>query len=600
MTIRRLRLLVVLLLATSHFLFAAEPQWIEVRSPNFSVITDAGDRRGRDAALRFEQMRAAFGSLMTKAHVNLAVPLQIVAFRNSKELRQFAPLFKGKPTEVAGLFVGGKDRTFILLDMSSENPWSVVFHEYGHRLLDGNLNLETDPWFEEGFAEYFASIEVDGKQARIGKIPPETYMILQQSGMMKTADLFRVQQNTRTYNETGDHRDVFYAESGLVMHYIFDNQWMPKMAQYFELTRTNNVPAEEAFERAFGMTFAQYDKEMRNYLSSGRYKYYALPAPKGLDASTFTSAPVSALDAQVLLADLHQHSTDYQDKALAEYEAILKSDPNHAGALRGIGYVYLSKQDMDHARPYFQQAARQNSKDPFVHYYTAMLVQNSGGAGLSPESRAEIEKELEATITLDPNFADAYAMLAWAQMSGSDPAKALATMQRAIALSPRNDHYLYNLASLYMMNKKPDEAMPILQMLARSGDPGLAAQAQRGIEQAKEFKEFLAAHKGDEATIAVAGSATNKEEPLPLAMPPSGTTHFIKGKILSAECGTSPDAVITVAAAGKEWKLHIRDRQHVVLIGADQFSCEWKNRSVAANFRDGKSGEGEVISLELQ
>src|SRR5215467_9327969 len=188
MTIRRLRLLVVLLLATSHFLFAAEPQWIEVRSPNFSVITDAGDRRGRDAALRFEQMRAAFGSLMTKAHVNLAVPLQIVAFRNSKELRQFAPLFKGKPTEVAGLFVGGKDRTFILLDMSSENPWSVVFHEYGHRLLDGNLNLETDPWFEEGFAEYFASIEVDGKQARIGKIPPETYMILQQSGMMKTAD----------------------------------------------------------------------------------------------------------------------------------------------------------------------------------------------------------------------------------------------------------------------------------------------------------------------------------------------------------------------------------------------------------------------------
>jgi len=122
-------------------------------------------------------MRGAFGTLLTKAHVNLAIPMQIVAFRNSKEMRQFAPLFNGKPTEVAGLFIGGQDRTFILLDMSVENPWTVVFHEYAHRLMDGNLTVHTDPWFEEGFAEYFASIEVDGKQARIGKIPTETYQI---------------------------------------------------------------------------------------------------------------------------------------------------------------------------------------------------------------------------------------------------------------------------------------------------------------------------------------------------------------------------------------------------------------------------------------
>jgi len=38
---------------------------------------------------------------------------------------------------------------------SVENPWSVVFHEYAHRLMDGNLTVRTDPWFEEGFAEFF-------------------------------------------------------------------------------------------------------------------------------------------------------------------------------------------------------------------------------------------------------------------------------------------------------------------------------------------------------------------------------------------------------------------------------------------------------------
>src|SRR5580693_10512971 len=106
--------------------FSGQPEWIEIRSPHFSVISDAGDRRARDVAARFEQMRAVFGSLMTQANVNTPVPLQIIAFRNSKELRQFTPIWRGKATDPAGLFQGGSDRCFILLDMSLENPWQVV------------------------------------------------------------------------------------------------------------------------------------------------------------------------------------------------------------------------------------------------------------------------------------------------------------------------------------------------------------------------------------------------------------------------------------------------------------------------------------------
>src|SRR6202050_1879392 len=74
---------------------AGESQWVEVRSPNFSVVTDAGEKRGREVAMHFEQMRGVFGALMTKANVNLPIPLQIVAFRNTKEMRQGAPLFNG-------------------------------------------------------------------------------------------------------------------------------------------------------------------------------------------------------------------------------------------------------------------------------------------------------------------------------------------------------------------------------------------------------------------------------------------------------------------------------------------------------------------------
>src|ERR1700756_4972171 len=113
---------VLLLFCSIPPVFAGEPQWVEVHSPNFSVVTDAGEKHGRDVAFHFEQMRAVYAALMVRATVTLPVPLQIVAFRNSKELRQFAPIWKGKPTEVAGLFQSGQDRSFIMLDLSSENP----------------------------------------------------------------------------------------------------------------------------------------------------------------------------------------------------------------------------------------------------------------------------------------------------------------------------------------------------------------------------------------------------------------------------------------------------------------------------------------------
>ena len=292
--VRRLSWLLVLIFISycSATAYADSPQWVEVRSPHFSVITDAGEKRGREVVFHFEQMRGVFSELMTKANVNIPVPLQIVAFRNSKEFKQVAPLWHGKPTQLAGLFQGGEDRSFIMLDMSAENPWSVVFHEYAHQLMSGVVGRQLDPWFEEGFAEYFSTIEVDNKEARVGKPSGDAYLILQQNSMLKIADLFKVRQNSQTYNENGDRRTVFYAESNMFVHYLYDNKLVTKVGSYFDLT-ANNVPVEDAIQHAFGMTAAQLDKVFRDYVSSGRYRYYAIPTPANITSSSYTASPIS-------------------------------------------------------------------------------------------------------------------------------------------------------------------------------------------------------------------------------------------------------------------------------------------------------------------
>ena len=593
----------------SHRSFAGDPQWVEVRSPNFSVITDAGDKRGRDVALHFEQMRSVFGTLMTKAHVNLSVPLQIVAFRSTKEMRQVAPVFNGKPTELAGLFQGGEDRSFIMLDMSVDNPWSVVFHEYAHQLMDGNLSVRTDPWFEEGFAEYFSSIEVDNKEARVGKIPEDTYRVLQQTGMMRVADLFRVQQYSKTYNESGDHRSMFYAESSLVVHYLYDNQLMLKLAEYFDARLNQKKPIEQAIQQAFGMTPEQFDKVLHNYLSSGRFKYYPVPTPSGIVAAQFTERPVSLADARAVLADIDAHSPDHHERALGEFQDVLKMDPDNASALRGTGYAYLQRRDFDHAGEYFQRAAERDSKDPRVHYYNAMLMNRAGLA--SAAKSEEMKKELETAIALDPKLADAYSLLAYAQAVSGEPEKGLTTAKKAVELAPRNEMYQINLANIYMANRKANEAIALLRGLAGSGNPEVAsranvalAQAESFKEQSKSFRPQIEVRKSENVATArdQAGVPEGKIEAAIQveAPPPSTPVRFIKGKLTAVDCSAAPQALLSVVAAGRSLKLHIGDSKHLVLIGADEFSCDWKNKSVALNYRERQDGDGDVVSLEVQ
>jgi len=585
--------------------FGGDPQWVEVKSPNFSVITDAGDKRGRDVALHFEQMRSVFGTLMTKANVNLSVPLQIVAFRSTKEIRQVAPMFNGKPVELAGLFQGGEDRSFIMLDMSVDKPWAVVFHEYAHRLMDGNLSFRTDPWFEEGFAEYFASIEVDNKQASVGKIPEDTYRILQQDGMVRIADLFRVQQNSRTYNESGDHRSVFYAESSLVVHYLYDNQLMPKLAEYFDALRNQKKTVEQAMQQAFGMTPEQFDKVLRNYLSSGRFKYYPVPTPSGIVAAQFTATPVSITDAHAVLADIDAHSPDHQDRALREVQEVLEADPNNASALRGAGYVYLQRQDFEHAGEFFRRAAERDSKDPRVHYYNALMMNRAGGLTDGAKSD-EIKKELEIAIALDPQLADAYSLLGYAQAVSGEPGKGLATMRKAVELSPRNEMYQFNLANIYLANRKADEAIALLRALSGSANAEVASRAREGLAQAEKFKEMSNA-LGTQVEIRAATARDETGNPektseskIHAQTPPSGPVRFIKGKLATVDCSADPQAVLNVVFGGRSLKMHVGDRKHLVLIGADEFSCDWKNKSVALNYRQRQDGEGDVVSLEVQ
>ena len=69
---------------------------------------------------------------------------------------------------------------------------------------------------------------------------------------------------------------------------------------------------------------------------------------------------------------------------------------------------------------------------------------------------------------------------------------------------------------------------------------------------------------------------------------------------MSIDCSSPPEATLTVVSGGKTWKMQVPDSKHVLLIGADAFSCSWSKQKVALNYRETGTGVGRVVSIEVQ
>jgi hypothetical protein len=48
------------------------------------------------------------------------------------------------------------------------------------------------------------------------------------------------------------------------------------------------------------------------------------------------------------------------------------------------------------------------------------------------------------------------------------------------------------------------------------------------------------------------------------------------------------------------YKMHASDYKSLVVVGEEQFSCQWRDRLVSINYRALGNHEGELVSLELR
>ena len=654
-----LGLITVLCLVTPVFA-KDESKWIEVHTAHFSVLTDAGDKRGHEVALRMEQMRAVFGQLISKRKLNMSVPITVIALKNDNQYGNIAP---DRLTFSKGFYVPGYDRVYIVVNLFEIEPWRSVAHALGHYFLNYNYP-PVQGWFDEGLAEYFGAVQVD-KEVNIGGDPelapewhedifdtmrrdpnvPQSLTQLASSPVwISMTDLFTMKHDSSGKNE-GSHNTMYYAQAWLVMHYLINQKKLPETGTYFDLVQNKKVPVDKAIIQAFDMTPDQMEADVKKYLGSmgnlgialdqskkptGNIGMIQQPdhyqVPFDSDELGATVTPVPEVEARAVLGDMMARIPSRRLQALTDLQQLAADPKGNEVAERGLGRDDIALKKFDSAASHLDKAAELNARDPWIWYYRSVLKYRK-----AQETRQEMQgianmmQDLRAVIDWYPELADAYNMLGMARVEGGGWASALEAQKQAIALSPRNPEYQFNLGQIYMAGKKWDLARDVFTRLKEGTDKQAAAAAKRQLEDIATLQKYgIRPQHGNEAAApagaastpgADSGAAAANEKavgandsededaapkPPPVKPGATGPVLFLKGKIVSSDCSKSPEAAITVISGMTTYTMHASDYKNLVVIGEDHFSCEWTNRLVSVNYRATGKHTGELISLEVR
>ncbi len=629
-----------------------EPKWIEVHTAHFSVVTDAGDKRGREVALRMEQMRTVFGQLLLKNKLKMPIPVTVIALKSDKQYGMMAP---AKQSLAGGFYVPGSDRVYIVLNLFEADSWRAVAHPLAHYLLNFNYP-PAQGWFDEGLAEYFGSIQIT-KQVEIGgdpelapewhedifdqmrrdpKTPQSLTQLLSSPVWLSMTDLFMMKHDGSGARE-GTHNTLYYAQSWMVVHYLVNKNKMPEVGAYFNLVLNEKVPLEKAMVQAFDMTPEQMEDAVKAYSKSlsglgialdQAKKPVEVPAdiqqpvhfavPFDTDEIGMAVSPVKEEEAKAVTGDVMARIPEHRDQALRDLQQLTADPKDNEPAHRGLAWDDIRQKKFDAAADELEKATELNPQDPWIWYYrSALKYQKAQATRQEMQGLANMMQDLRAVTDWYPEFADAYNMLGVARVEGGGINSALEAQRQAIALAPRNLEYQFNLGQIYVAGKKWDLAREVFTRLKTATDRAAAAAAKQQLDDLETLQKYgvrpqrageSAAPAGAANTPAPAASSADDEDadadaaPNPAAPKPgtTGPVQFLKGKIVSSDCSKPPEVTVTILSGMTTYKMHASDYKSLPVIGEDQFSCEWKNQLVSVNYRAAGKNQGELVSIEVR
>ncbi len=576
--------------------------WIEIKSPHYTIYSNAGEHAGRRVAAQFEEIRALFEQSFPKLKVDFGKPTIVYVLKDENSLKLLMPSYgqNKNSMKLAGLYQLSNDRNFAVVRAdvtgTGTNPYHVMYHEWAHGLF--RLNYRGLPlWLDEGLAEYWGGSDIDNQEGRVGMADPAQLRVLQQNAFLPISTLVSIDSSSPLYNRQ-DHAGMFYAESWAIVHYFSlapDVRDQHLLDKYLAALQATDDPIEAA-NRSFG-DLKKLGEKLEAYTRQSAFLYQRIAVKSNISERDFAARHLSPAEGLVAQADYLVH-TSHLAEAIEILHQAEKLDPRVPHLHGELGYYHFVKADYDNSLKEFDLATAEDPNDATAYYYKASIPYRK--SGYNRETTPQIIANLHRVISLQPNFAPAHAFLCIAYTQSPDTkSQALGEAKKAMDLEPGNLAYFIDAGRALVATNNLADARKVADTAQKLAtwprDRAMAANFQKTVN-AK-----MNPSADDPRSIAAADPVASDEGPT------AGTAQSSqkKGQITELICGHPPSVIFTLTVGDEQFLFHVKDIAKIRVLDAaggsgDAASCgKWKDRKVAVEFSATPDGPafGEVSSI---
>jgi Tfp pilus assembly protein PilF len=587
---------------------AKHDAWVEVRSPNFIIVSNAGEKQARKTAIQFEQIHTLFREELAVAQGHPSPVITIFALKDEKSLSELLPEYWTKGhMHPSGVFTYRMYQYYAAVNLEAQgtNPFATMYHEYYHSLTMPYFP-ELPIWLSEGLADFFGQSQVNGNIATMGVADPALIAELRQNKLIPLDVLFHVDASSPYYNEE-NKTSVFYAESWALTHYLMigDKQAHRQMLFDYASALSSGLSPDQAAAKAFG-DLKKLQDDLSRYISKFKFSYFQMKAPAELAPTEFQARAISDAEEEAYRGGFFAIRRRPEAKQILQNAVNL--DPKLALARQNLGIEDYLEGNRDSALTSISEAVQFDPKNGFTRYLRAYL--NYFGAGGFPQD-SQIEEDLRQAIASKPDFAPANALLGlYLSSRRQNGDEALTYAKKAVSLEPGNTEFIYDLAQVLAQMQRFDEAQYVAE---RGRSSARSAEYRARIDQFVAYLQnarSLAKHNVEDQNAAskpqaMPGVAANPPAALEDEAKEPDNSREVTGVVMQESCVGG--LKLQVAAGTELLTLHLQPGAHsairMMIKPAPDFDiCKsLKGAQVAVRFvpDDAKKGSGAIQLLTI-
>ena len=469
--------------------------WKEATSDNFIVYSDGFETELVKFTQRVERFDRVL-RIMTGLHQPPApVKVRIYLVDGDDVVRDLDFHHRHLAGFYASRIGGGiaiVDRTKARYEFSTDGE-TVLYHEYSHHYMAQYFPAAYPIWYQEGFAEYFASTKF-GKDgvAEIGKAELPRLPTLYNEPWLSTQQLM----TTTLENLPERQWSQFYAQGWLLTHYLYSTPDRHGQFGHYLRLRAQGVAHEDALQKSFNLTDDQLGAELHKYWSTGKLLVKRLTATSLEQEPKVLLRTLTQPEADCLLLRAHVEL----GVADADKQKLLEQVRTKAQHLAGNGYAQVM---LGEAEARYGDAAR--ARDILQAQVTATPDNRAALLNLAELELQTDQADHAARVAadrrarslafqankLDSNDPEALYIfyLSFAHEEKGPNQNAIDALAEAYASLPQFQPIALAQARQDLHDGKPDKAVAELKPIAYSPHGGKFAQKMRGWIQEIEAKQ---------------------------------------------------------------------------------------------------------------